>query len=382
MTSLAPTLQAFFTDRLQAQRHASGRTITAYRDSLRLLIGYVCSQTGKQPSRLDFDDLDGPMIGSFLTHLEQERHNTVRTRNARLAAVHSLFRYAALRHPEHAATIQRVLEIPPKRFDQPMVCYLTKVEAEALLGGPNLDTWLGRRDHALLALAIQTGLRVAEITGLHTTDVSLTHGPHVRVLGKGRKERCIPLTATTTKTLATWLRERSGPAGAPVFPSRRGTPLSTDPVEALVAKHTNTAAGDCPSLIGKTPSTWPAGSALPGSRGWDSRKSPHSPYRRPPVPCESASSTCRVLRYGTASFPGTTPLARSAPGRRVSRPRWWTSALARLRRSMSAARSCSSTSRSTCRCGRCCPSACTSTTPDGGCCAGTCSARATPMSPR
>lgn len=252
MTSLAPTLQAFFTDRLQTQRHASERTITAYRDSLRLLIGYVCAQTGKDPCRLDFDDLDGPMIGAFLTHLEQQRHNTVRTRNARLAAIHSLFGYAALRHPEHAATIQRVLEIPPKRFDHALVCYLTKTEAEALLAAPDQGTWLGRRDHALLGVAIQTGLRVAELTGLRTADVSLTHGPHVRVLGKGRKERCIPLTPTTTKTLAAWLRERSGTDNSAVFPSRRGTPLSTDAVEALVAKYATTATCTCPSLTGKT----------------------------------------------------------------------------------------------------------------------------------
>lgn len=252
MTSLAPTLQGFFTDRLAAQRHASGRTVLAYRDSLRLLIGFVCSQTGKQPCQLDLADLDGPTIGSFLTHLEQQRGNTVRTRNARLAAIHSLFRYAALRHPEHAASIQRVLAIPPKRFDQSLVCYLTKIEAEALLAAPDRATWLGRRDHALLSVAIQTGLRVAELTGLRVTDVVLSHGPHVRVLGKGRKERCIPLTATTTTTLAAWLDERFGTPIEPVFPSRRGSPLSTDAIEALVAKHATTAASRCPSLAGKT----------------------------------------------------------------------------------------------------------------------------------
>jgi site-specific recombinase XerD len=252
MTSLAPTLQAFFTERLETQRHASARTVLAYRDSLRLLIGFVCSQTGKQPCRLDFADLDGPMIGSFLTHLEQQRGNTVRTRNARLAAIHSLSRYAALRHPEHAATIQRVLAIPPKRFDQALVCYLTKTEAEALLAAPDRATWIGRRDHALLCVAIQTGLRVAELTGLRATDVTLTHGPHVRVLGKGRKERCTPLTPTTATTLSAWLDERSGTIDGPIFPSRRGSPLSTDAVEALVDKYATAAASTCPSLAGKT----------------------------------------------------------------------------------------------------------------------------------
>jgi len=219
MTSLAPTLQAFFADRLAAQRHASARTVAAYRDSLRLLIGFVCSQTGKQPCQLDLADLDGPIIGSFLTYLEQQRGNTVRTRNARLAAIHSLFRYAALRHPEHAASIQRVLAIPTKRFDRAVVCYLTKTEAEALLAAPDRTTWLGRRDHALLTVAIQTGLRVAELTGLRVTDAVLTHGPHVRALGKGRKERCIPLTATTATTLSAWLDERPGAPDEALFPA-------------------------------------------------------------------------------------------------------------------------------------------------------------------
>jgi site-specific recombinase XerD len=226
--------------------------VLAYRDSLRLLLGFVCNQTGKQPSRLDFADLDGPIIGSFLTHLEQQRDNTVRTRNARLAAIHSLFRYAELRHPEHAASIQRVLAIPPKRFDRALVCYLTKTEAEALLAAPDRATWIGRRDHALLCVAIQTGLRVSELTGLRAADVTLSHGPNLRVLGKGRKERCVPLTATTTTTLSTWLNERSGTTDGPVFPSRRGSPLSTDAVETLVAKYATTAASTCPSMAAKT----------------------------------------------------------------------------------------------------------------------------------
>lgn len=252
MTSLAPTLQAFFTDRLMAQRQASGRTVATYRDGIRLLIGFVCYQTGKQPCRLDFADLDGPMIGSFLTHLEQQRGNSVRTRNARLAAIHSLFHYAALRHPEHAASVQRVLAIPPKRFDRTVVCYLTKTEAEALLATPDRATWIGRRDHALLCVALQTGLRVAELTGLRVTDALLISGPHVRALGKGRRERCIPLTATTAMTLSAWLDERCGARGEPLFPSRRGSRLSTDAVEALVAKYATTAASRCPSLAGKT----------------------------------------------------------------------------------------------------------------------------------
>ena len=252
MTTLAPTVQAFFTDRLAAQRNASGRTVAAYRDTLRLLICFVSARTGQQASQLDFADLDGPTIGAFLSYLEQQRGNSVRTRNARLAAIHSLFRYAALRHPEHADSIQRVLAIPQKRFDRALVCYLTRAEAEALLASPDRSTWIGRRDHALLAVAVQTGLRVAELTGLRCADTVLTHGPHVRAMGKGRKERCIPLTAPTTATLRTWLAERAGEAAEPLFPSRRGSPLSTDAVEALVGKHAAAAAISCPSLDGKT----------------------------------------------------------------------------------------------------------------------------------
>lgn len=252
MTTVAPTVQAFFTDRLATQRQASSQTVAAYRDSIRLLICFVCARTGKPASQLDFADLDGPTIGAFLNYLEQQRRNTIRTRNARLAAIHSLFRYAALRHPEHAGSIQRVLAIPNKRFDRALVCYLTRAEAEALLASPDRCTWIGRRDHAVLAVAVQTGLRVAELTGLRCADVVLTHGPHVRALGKGRKERCIPLTTPTTATLAVWLAERTGRPEEPLFPSRRGTRLSTDAVAALVTKHATAAASRCASLTAKT----------------------------------------------------------------------------------------------------------------------------------
>ena len=251
MSDLAPTMQAFFTDRLATQRQASERTVDAYRDTMRLLICFVCNRTGKQASQLAFTDLDAPTVGAFLNYLEQERANTVRTRNARLAAIHSLFRYAALRHPEHAGSIQRVLSIPQKRFDRVIVSYLTRAEAEALISSPDRSTWIGRRDHALLALTVQTGLRVAELTGLRCSDVTLTHGAHVRRMGKGRKERCIPLTGPTAATLRVWLAERTGTAGDPLFPSRRGTPLSTDAVESLVAKHAARAADNNPSLAGK-----------------------------------------------------------------------------------------------------------------------------------
>ena len=252
MTALAPILQAFFTDRLARQRHASTHTIAAYRDSWRLLLGYASATTGAQPSQLDLADLDAPLIGAFLDHLEADRGNSARTRNARLAAVHSLFRYAALRCPEHAATIARVLAIPPKRFDKALVTWLTEPEIAALLAAPDRSTWAGRRDHALILLAAQTGLRISELTGLTTSDVHLGTGAHVSCTGKGRKQRITPLTATTVTVLRTWLAERGGQPGQPLFPTRTGGQLSRDAIEHRLARHTAAAAAHCPSLNAKT----------------------------------------------------------------------------------------------------------------------------------
>jgi len=252
MSALAPTLQAFFTDRLIRQRNASDHTIAAYRDTMRLLLGYVTAQTGTAPSRLDIDQLDAPMIGSFLDHLEHERGNSVRTRNARLSAIHSLFRFAALTHPEHADSIARVLAIPPKRFDRALIAYLTDDEVEALLGACDTRTWTGRRDHALLLLAVQTGLRISELTGLTQGDVHLGTGAHVACHGKGRKDRITPLTRATITVLRAWITELGPQPETPLFPTRRGTPLSRDAIERRLAHHTAAAAVRCPSLRGKT----------------------------------------------------------------------------------------------------------------------------------
>ena len=252
MTSFAPTLQAFFVQRLIAQKNASPRTIAAYRDTMRLLLCFASEQTGKQPSQLDFADLDAPLIGAFLDHLEHDRGNTARTRNARLAAIHSLYRFAALRHPEHAQTIARVIEIPSKRHTQPLLCYLDRPEITALLAAPDPTRWLGRRDRALMLLAIQTGLRVSELTGLRLRDVSLTDtAAHCRVVAKGRKARCAMLTAETVTVLRAWCRERQGEPDDPVFPGRRGGPLTSRAVEWLVDKHAATATHACPSLASK-----------------------------------------------------------------------------------------------------------------------------------
>jgi site-specific recombinase XerD len=248
MSPLGPTLQKFFTDRLLTQRQVSPATVAAYRDTFRLLLGFIADSKKIAPASLDFTDLDAPTIGAFLTHLENERGNSIRTRNARLAAIHSLFRFAALEHPEHADLISRVLSIPQKRFDRVIVEFLTKEEVEAILAVPDRDTWIGRRDHALLTVAVQTGLRVAELTGLLREDVVLTTGPHVRCRGKGRKQRSAPLTASTVTALREWLKIHDAQPRSPLFPSRQSTPLSTDAVEWLVRKYATAAASRCPSL--------------------------------------------------------------------------------------------------------------------------------------
>ncbi len=248
MSALAPTLQAFFTDRLIRQRNASAHTIAAYRDTWRLLLVYAAAKTGTAPSRLDLADLDASLVSNFLDHLEAARGNSIRTRNARLAAIHSLFHYAALSHPEHAASIQRVLAIPPKRHDQVLVTYLTDPETDALLTAPDTRTWTGRRDHAMLLLAVQTGLRISEIAALTRSDLHLGTGAHLSCRGKGRKDRITPLTASTVATLRIWLAERGNDQPAPLFPTRAGARLSRDAIEHRIAIHAATAAQQCPSL--------------------------------------------------------------------------------------------------------------------------------------
>ena len=257
MTAIAPALQAFFTDRLITQRNSSPQTIGAYRDTFRLLLRFAHAQTSKQPFELDIDDLDAPLIGAFLTHLERHRGNSVRTRNARLGAIHSFYRFAALEHPEHAHTIARVMAIPTKRHERNTVCYLDLNEIKVLLAAPDHGTWLGRRDRAVLTLMIQTGVRVSELVGLHVGDVHLGTGRHIRVLGKGRKKRATPLTGETVAVLRQWLTERCGAPEDPLFPTRQGRQLSRYTVGLLVSKHTDTAAADCPSLTAKrvTPHT-------------------------------------------------------------------------------------------------------------------------------
>jgi integrase/recombinase XerD len=248
MSALAPTLQAFFTERLIRERNASPHTISAYRDTLRLLLQFATKRAGHVPSKLDIADLDAALIAAFLDHLEKDRGNSARTRNARLAAIHSLYRYAALRHPEHAQDIQRVLSIPPKRTDRALVTFLDEAEIDAVLQAPDRSTWTGRRDHALLLTAIQTGLRASELTALNIADIYLGNASHLTCEGKGRKQRITPLTRTTVAVLRVWLIERDGQPNDPLFPTSRGRRLSRDGLERRLAKHITLAAQRYPTL--------------------------------------------------------------------------------------------------------------------------------------
>jgi integrase/recombinase XerD len=250
-------LQAFFTDRLLQQRRASPHTVAAYRHTFRLLLRFASARLRRAPSQIVLRDLDAAFLGQFLHHLERERGNSARTRNARLAALHAFFRYVAFTDPTHALLCQRILAIPSKRFERGIVEFLADNEIDALLGAPDPATWNGRRDRTLLLVAVQTGLRVSELTALRRQDVTLGTGAHLRCQGKGRKLRCTPLRRDVTRILEGWLRERPADAETPVFPSVRGGRMSQDAVERLVSKHTTAASRQCSSLQGKrvTPHT-------------------------------------------------------------------------------------------------------------------------------
>lgn len=251
MAALAPALQAYFTERLIHQRAASPNTIAAYRTTFRLLLAFTAERTGTAPNRLDIDALDAKLVTAFLDHLERVRGNSAATRNNRLAAIHSLFSYMALHYPEHAECIQRVLAIPPKRTQRHILTYLTDPEADALLAACNQSTWTGRRDHTMLALTLQTGLRISEVAGLTRSDVTLTAGAHVHTIGKGRKERRTPLIPSTRAVLKAWLAEVGDAPGAPLFPTTTGTHPSRDAIERRLAHHVSIASRTSPSIRGK-----------------------------------------------------------------------------------------------------------------------------------
>ncbi|MHB2021090.1 MAG: site-specific integrase [Candidatus Xenobia bacterium] len=249
--TFAVLLENFFSQRLMQQRQASPHTIASYRDTFRLLLLFIQKRLHKAPSALALEDIEAPLVAAFLDELETARGVTARTRNLRLTAVHSFFRYAAFEAPSHAAQIQRVLAIPAKRFSRALVPFLSRKEVDALLGAPDQHTWSGRRDHALILLAVQTGLRLSELTGLQREDLHLGTGARVRVIGKGRKERCTPLSKNTRAVLASWMREPLRVASQPLFPNARGGRLSAHGMHYLLSKHAVAAGDTCSSLKSK-----------------------------------------------------------------------------------------------------------------------------------
>ena len=241
-------LEAFFVDRLMRQRQVSRHTLASYRDTFRLLLEHAQGQLGKVPSALTLADLDAPFVGGFLDHLEQRRGNTARSRNVRLAAIHSFFRYVALHAPEHSALASRVLAMPSKRYLRRPIDFLTPAEVAALLAAPDLGTWAGRRDRALLLLAVQTGMRASELLGLRCKDIALAPAAFVRCQGKGRKLRSTPLRRDTIAVLRSWLAEQQGQPSDPAFPTINGSALSHDAFQYLIDKHAVVASLGCPSL--------------------------------------------------------------------------------------------------------------------------------------
>jgi integrase/recombinase XerD len=241
-------LESFFVERLMRQRNASPHTIASYRDTFRLLLSFAQRRLKRLPSELATDDLDTPFLGAFLDHLEQERNNSARSRNARLAAIHSFFRYVMLHEPQHAALAERILAMPSKRYTRRPVAFLSLAEVEVLLAAPDPRTWSGQRDRTLLLVAVQTGLRASELTSLRCEDVMLGTGAHLHCCGKGRKVRCTPLRKDAVKALRSWLRKRQGQPHDPLFPNARGGHLSHDGLQYLLSKHLTTARQRCPSL--------------------------------------------------------------------------------------------------------------------------------------
>jgi len=251
MNALATSLQTYFTTFAHTQRDLSANTIASYRDTWTMLLKYLTSTLKVPADALDFDAVTATNVTGFLDHLEQERGNSARTRNARLTAIRSVLGRALPHHPEHAATITQVLAIPPKRTTRPVIEFLTPDEVDVLLAAPDATNWTGRRDHALLAMTVQTGLRISEICSLTHDDIHLGVGPHIACTGKGRRQRITPLTRTTVSTMMTYLAERITRPGSALFCGPHGQPLSRDALEHRLAKHLATATTTCPSLAAK-----------------------------------------------------------------------------------------------------------------------------------
>jgi site-specific recombinase XerD len=250
-TTLPALLKQFFTERLTAQMEASPNTIAGYRDTFRLLLGFASQRLGQPPTKLKVDNLDSDLVGDFLAHIETSRGNSARSRNTRLAAIRSFFRFVAMNEPAQMLHCQRILAMPSKRYVRRTVDFLDRAEMEALSAAPDRSTWIGRRDHVILLVAMQTGLRASELVNLRRCDIVIGTGAHIRCEGKGRKQRCTPLRRETLKILEVWLEERGGGDHDPLFPTHRGDKLSRDALEHVIRRHTLSASESCPSLKDK-----------------------------------------------------------------------------------------------------------------------------------
>lgn len=248
---LSAHLQRFFTERLADQMQASPHTVASYRDTFRLLLTYARERLGRAPTYLRIDDIDAELVGRFLSFVETTRGNSARSRNVRLSAIRSFFKYVAVNEPQLLHHCQKVLEMPSKRYEKRTIDYLNRAEIEALVAAPDPMTWFGRRDRTMLLVSLQTGLRVSELINLNCGDVVLGTGAHVRSTGKGRKERSTPLRKDSVRALRVWLKVRAGEYDQPLFVSNRGGRLSRDAVERVVRKHVGIASRNCPTLKDK-----------------------------------------------------------------------------------------------------------------------------------
>ena len=248
----AALLQRFFGERLIQQQNASPRTVEAYRDSFRLLLTYAERQRGKPPAKLTLGDFDAALVLDFLAHLETERHNTVRSRNARLAAVRAFAHYVALQCPPALQLAQQILAIPMKRFERPMLGFLSRDEMQALLAAPDAGTWCGRRDRMMFALLYNTGARVSEMIGIKVADVTLAATSSVRLHGKGRKQRTVPLWKETAAEIRDWLKFTDLRADQSLVPNRSGLPMTRTNVADRLTLAISTATTLCPQLAGRT----------------------------------------------------------------------------------------------------------------------------------
>ncbi|MBN2776496.1 MAG: site-specific integrase [Bacteroidales bacterium] len=250
-TTLPSLMQRFFTDKLYNQTEASPHTVSSYRDTFRLLLSFASKETGKAPTKLSIDNLDAKMVAMFLTDIENTRKNSARTRNTRLAAIRSFFRFVATNEPAYMLHCQKILSLPAKRYIKRNIEYLNEQEMQALINAPDCSTWIGRRDHVIILVALQTGLRASEIINLQRCDIVLEKSAYVRCEGKGRKQRATPLRHETVNIIRNWLKEQNLDDYDPLFPTVRGGRMSRDALELLIKRHTKTAALQCPSLIGK-----------------------------------------------------------------------------------------------------------------------------------